>query len=166
LHHSPNKIIIQTVNVTQTSTARLAAPTLKVTRTAQLSSAHKPHPQKRHHQNQHLFSKPSAMDATYTITWSSKGSEDVPKTIRCADDEYLIHGAEAAGFEWPCSGRSGTDSTSTARLVEGTVDQHDQAFPTDEQVRKGYSLTDVAHPRSDCVVVVVVVVVAVEGELR
>jgi ferredoxin len=101
------------------------------------------------------------MGATYTITWSSKGSEEATKSFQCADDEYLLDGAEAAGFEWPYSGRSGTDSTSTARLVSGTVDQHDQAFLTDEQVRSGYILTEVAYPRSDCVVVV-----AVEGELH
>jgi ferredoxin len=101
------------------------------------------------------------MSATYTITWSKKGSENVTKTFQCADDKYLLDGAEAAGFEWPYSGRSGTDSTSTARLVAGTVDQHDQAFLTDRQVADGYILTEVAYPRSDCVVVV-----AVEGELR
>jgi ferredoxin len=101
------------------------------------------------------------MGATYTITWSSKGPEDVTKTFQCADNEYLLDGAETAGFEWPYSGRSGTDSTSAARLVEGTIDQHDQVFLTDEQVGKGYVLTEVAYPRSDCVVFV-----AVEAELR
>jgi hypothetical protein len=46
-------------------------------------------------------------------------------------------------------------------LVEGTVDQHDQAFPTEEQVKSGCTLTEVAYPRLDCVVLV-----AMEGELR
>ena len=96
---------------------------------------------------------------TYIITWSKKGEESVSDSFQCADDVYLLDAAEAAGFEWPFSGRSGSDSTSTARLVSGTVDQRDQTFLDDEQVRAGYFLTEVAFPRSDCVVV------GVEGEL-
>ena len=98
------------------------------------------------------------MGATYTITWLVKGSEDVQKSFQCDDDVYLLDAAEEAGFEWPYSGRSGTDSTSTARLVSGTVDQHDQAFLSEEQVAKGYTLTEVAYPRGDCVLVSVLVV--------
>lgn len=97
---------------------------------------------------------------TYIVTWSKKGEESVSDSFQCADDVYLLDAAEEAGFEWPFSGRSGSDSTSTARLVSGTVDQRDQAFLSDEQVRAGYVLTEVAFPRSDCVVVV-----GVEGEL-
>jgi ferredoxin len=97
---------------------------------------------------------------TYIITWSAKGSESVSDSFQCADDVYLLDAAEAAGFEWPYSGRSGSDSTSTARLLSGTVDQRDQVFLSDEQVRAGYVLTEVAYPTSDCVVVV-----GVEGEL-
>lgn len=98
---------------------------------------------------------------TYTITWSEKGEESITNTFQCADDVYLLDAAEEAGFEWPYSGRSGTDSTSTARLISGTVDQHDQAFLSDEQVEFGYILTEVAYPRSECVIVI-----AVEGELH
>jgi ferredoxin len=100
------------------------------------------------------------MGATYTITWSEKGEESLTNSFQCDDDVYLLDAAEEAGFEWPYAGRSGTDSTSTARLVSGTVDQHDQAYLSDEQVKEGYILTGVAYPRSDCVVVV-----GVEGEL-
>jgi ferredoxin len=100
------------------------------------------------------------MGATYTITWSEKGEESITNSFQCDDDVYLLDAAEEAGFEWPYAGRSGTDSTSTARLVSGTVDQHDQAYLSDEQVKEGYILTEVAYPRSDCVVVV-----GVEGEL-
>lgn len=99
---------------------------------------------------------------TYTITWSEKGEEAITNnTFECADDVYLLDAAEQAGCDWPHAGRSGTDSTSVARLVSGTVDQHDQAFLSDEQVEAGYILTEVAYPRSDCVIVI-----AVEGELH
>lgn len=101
------------------------------------------------------------MPTTYTIAFSEKGEESITNTFQCADDEYLLDAAEHAGFEWPYAGRSGTDSTSTARLVKGSVDQHDQAFLSDEQVEAGYILTEVAYPKEDCVLVV-----GVEGELH
>ena len=93
-----------------------------------------------------------------------RGIPPSPILLQCADDVYLLDAAEAAGSERPFSGRSGSDSTSTARLLSGTVDQRDQVFLSDEQVRAGCILTEVVYPRSDCVVVVVVVV-GVEGEL-
>lgn len=98
---------------------------------------------------------------TCTITFTSKDNSAAPQSFQCAADVYLLDAAEEAGFEWPYSGQSGTDSTSTARLVSGTVDQHDQAILSDEQTVRGYILTEVAWPRSDCVIVI-----AVEGELH
>lgn len=77
---------------------------------------------------------------TYTITWSEKGEQSITNTFQCADNVYLLDAAEEAGFEWPYSGRSGTDSTSTAHLVSGTLDQHDQAFLSDEQTVEGIYL--------------------------
>jgi len=98
---------------------------------------------------------------TYNMTFTSKDNSAAPQSFQCAADVYLLDAAEEAGFEWPYSGRSGTDSTSTARLVSGTIDQHDQVFLSEEQIKGGYVLTEVAYPRSDCVIVI-----AVEGELH
>lgn len=98
----------------------------------------------------------------HTPSYSPKrGRNPSPIPFQCAEDESLLDAAEEAGFEWPNAARSGTDSTSTARLVKGSVDQHDQAFLSEEQVEAGYVLTEVAYPRSDCVLVV-----GVEGELH
>lgn len=67
----------------------------------------------------------------------------------------MLDGAEAAGFEWPYTGRIGADPTSAARLVSISIDQHDECFVSKEQVKAGYVLTEVACPRSGCVVAVV-----------
>jgi len=96
----------------------------------------------------------SAIAATYTITWSEKGKEDVTQSFQCEDDDYLLDGAEFEGLDWPSASRSGTEAVSAARLISGTVDQSDQSFLTEEQIADGYILTDTAYPRSDCVVVI------------
>lgn len=86
--------------------------------------------------------------------------------MQCDEDTYLLDASEAAGFRdsgwqqmtggrnplaWPYTGRNGADSSSAALLISGEVDQREQAFLDDDQIAAGFILTDVAYPRSDCV---------------
>lgn len=90
---------------------------------------------------------------TYTITFSWEW-ESQTHSFQCAEDTYLLDAAEAGGFEWPYSSRSGTEPTSAARLISGEVDQSEQSFLDDDQINAGFILTDVAYPLSDCTLVV------------
>ncbi|KAK4073067.1 hypothetical protein Purlil1_13155 [Purpureocillium lilacinum] len=95
----------------------------------------------------------------FTVVFSTQG-ESEQHSFQRADDVTLLDAAEQAGFDWPYSSRSGSDSTSAARLTSGKVDLSEQSFLDDGQVAAGFILTDVAYPRSDCVLVL-----GVEGEL-
>ena len=87
---------------------------------------------------------------SFKITFINKLS-GLREIIEIPDDKYILDAACEQKIQLPYSCRSGACSTCVAKLEKGEVDQQDQSFLDDEQIRKGYVLIRFAYLNSDCI---------------
>jgi ferredoxin len=89
--------------------------------------------------------------ATYKVTLVN-ANEGLNRTIDCADNQSIYDAAADQDIDLPVSCRAGSCSSCVGKLINGTVNQEEQAFLDEDQIAAGFLLTCVAFPTSDCTI--------------
>ncbi|KAI3951635.1 hypothetical protein MKW92_048629 [Papaver armeniacum] len=106
---------------------------------------------------QHSFGSVNSVSNRFGL----KSSSTLGKVTAMATYKVKLVGPEGEECEFdapddcidlPYSCRAGGCSTCAGQLVSGAVDQSDGSFLDDDQMKKGYLLTCISYPVSDCVI--------------
>ncbi|MGK7957364.1 MAG: 2Fe-2S iron-sulfur cluster-binding protein [Crocosphaera sp.] len=76
------------------------------------------------------------------------------KTIKVAEDEFILDIAENKGIKHPCSCRAASCLDCLGKVISGNVEQTEKAesFLKPDELDKGYVLLCACSPTSDCTI--------------
>nr|YP_009396060.1 ferredoxin [Dasya naccarioides]ARW65246.1 ferredoxin [Dasya naccarioides] len=77
--------------------------------------------------------------------------DDSQAVVKCEDDTTILEASETDA-DLPYSCRAGSCSSCAGLLQDGEINQEDQTFLEDKDIAKGFILTCVAYPLSDCTI--------------
>lgn len=89
--------------------------------------------------------------ATYKVRLLNP-EKNIDTVIECSGKTFILEAAEDNNIELPYSCRAGSCSTCLGKVTAGTIDQPDQTFLDEDQIKKGFVLTCVAYPTSDATI--------------
>lgn len=79
-------------------------------------------------------------------------SKNLEIIFNCSEDKFILEAAEENNIDLPYSCRIGSCSTCLAKIIKGNVNQSDQTFLDEKQLKKGFTLLCVAYPISDLII--------------
>jgi ferredoxin len=90
------------------------------------------------------------MADSYQVRLYNK-TEGFDQTVEVPTDAHILETAEEQGMELPFSCRQGVCSTCTVKMIEGSVDQSEGSYLSEEQMTQGYVLICISYPKANCV---------------
>lgn len=93
------------------------------------------------------------MNATFSVTLINE-AKNLNRTIQVASNQYIQDVADEQEIELPYSCRAGSCFNCLAKVIDGTVEQNEQAmkFLKPDEVEAGYILLCVSSPASNCTI--------------
>lgn len=81
-------------------------------------------------------------------------TKQLNQTIQVTDEEYILDVAEMQEIDLPYSCRAGSCFSCLGKVVEGRVEQSEQALKIlkPDEIDQGYILTCAAYAASDCTI--------------